>query len=93
MNLLLDYGLHPALLLKGLLWNQRQKTQEQWDKEKRQSKGLGLFNFIVFKSTMSWRGKEVKRTQRNPPSSYKVHVLNHFFSVTQSSAFSNINGT
>ena len=42
------------------------------------SEGLGLFNFSVFKSTLSWEGGW-KKHRETPPPSCKAHVLSHAF--------------
>ena len=45
----------PVLIPQGSLMKSETKTWEQSDKEM-SSEGLGLFNFNVFKSTLSWEG-------------------------------------
>lgn len=67
----------PVLIPQGSLMKSETKTWEQSDKEM-SSEGLGLFNFNVFKSTLSWEGGW-KKHRETPPPSCKAHVLSHAF--------------
>lgn len=78
MNLLLDYGLQPCSLRDSCEMRDRKLENNE---TKRNVKVKVWVYLILLFSNPPWveGGGEVNRTQRNPPSSYKVHVLNHVF--------------